>query len=488
MLQRRIGWYLVLLATGSQSLCAQTTSAFPHLAFTQAIFLTSPPDTTDRIVVIQQNGVALIFRNDSAVTSADTLLSITGDLSSTAGEEGLLGIAFDPSFETNGFFYVNYTAPSPLRTVVKRFTIPHATPNRADPSSGFTIIEINQPFTNHNGGMIAFGPDGYLYIGMGDGGSGGDPLNNAQDRSRLLGKMLRLDVRDTTSTMHYTIPPTNPYAVNTSGYREEIWAYGLRNPWRFSFDPSTGVLWAGDVGQDAYEEVDIIEKGKNYGWRIMEGMHCYNPSSGCDTTGLSLPVTEYSHSFGDAIVGGYVYRGQRRPDLRGMYLYGDYESGRIWLLQYDAGVVRVDSIFLELGEALSSFGVDKHQELYFVKYTSSPGDAIARLQDLSVVSVGRNPQMPEGYALDQNYPNPFNPVTIIRFTVGGVRGQGLGVSDVSLIVYDVLGRKVAALVNERKVPGSYEVSFDASRLTSGVYFYRLTAGSFVQTRKMVVIK
>jgi glucose/arabinose dehydrogenase len=490
MFQRRFAWSFILLAAGSQIFCAQTESAFPHLAFTQAVFLTYTPDSTDRIVVIQQNGMALIFPNDSATTYADTLLSITPALSSTVGEEGFLGIAFDPGFASNGYFYVNYTAPSPLRTVVKRFTVPPTTPNHADPTSGFTIIEINQPFTNHNGGMLAFGPDSCLYIGMGDGGSGGDPLNNAQNRTQLLGKILRIDVRDTTPTTHYTIPSNNPYVGNANGYREEIWAFGLRNPWRFSFDAATGKLWAGDVGQDTYEEVDIIERGMNYGWRMMEGMHCFNPSSGCDTTGLTLPVVEYDHSLGDAIVGGYVYRGDRRPDLRGMYLYGDYESGRVWLLRYDAGMVMADSVFLNFNTLLSSFGVDKHQELYVLKYSNSPSDAIAIFKPLSSVSVGngRENLVPWNSSLAQNYPNPFNPLTTITYTVGRFRDWELGASHVTLAVYDLLGREVATLVDERKPPGTYQITFDASHLASGVYVYRLSSPSFVQSRTLLLIK
>jgi hypothetical protein len=228
----------------------------------------------------------------------------------------------------------------------------------------------------------------------------------------------------------------------------------------------------------------------NYGWRMMEGMHCFNPSSGCDTTGLTLPVVEYDHSLGDAIVGGYVYRGDRRPDLRGLYFYGDYESGRVWLLRYDAGMVMADSVFLNFNTLLSSFGVDKHQELYALKYSSSPSDAIAIFKPLSSVSVGngRENLVPWHSSLAQNYPNPFNPLTTITYTVGRFRDWGLGASHVTLAVYDLLGREVATLVDERKQPGTYQITFDASQLASGVYVYRLSSPSFEQSRTLLLIK
>ncbi|HEY5133608.1 MAG TPA: PQQ-dependent sugar dehydrogenase, partial [Candidatus Krumholzibacteriaceae bacterium] len=295
----------------------QLVNAYPNLSLSKPVYLTSCGDGSDRVFVVQQTGIIAVFPNDSTAASSKTFLDVSLRLSSSGGEEGLLGLAFHPDYAQNGYFYIDYTAPNPLRTVVARYKVRADDPDTADPSSEFKIIEIPQPFTNHNGGMLAFGPDGYLYIGMGDGGSGGDPQNNAQDRTKLLGKILRIDVNDTTATTHYVIPPDNPYANDTGGLKKEIWAYGLRNPWRFSFDTATGALWAGDVGQDAVEEIDIIRDGRNYGWRIMEGTHCYNPPTACDTTGLTPPIKEYLHPVGEAITGGYIYHGLRRPDLVG---------------------------------------------------------------------------------------------------------------------------------------------------------------------------
>jgi glucose/arabinose dehydrogenase len=482
-MRRIIELMLILLLTEGTLHSQEIVEAFPHLAFRQPIFLTYAPDGTDRIFVAQQDGIIKVFLNDSTATIADTLVNLSTSLSSSNGEEGLLGLAFDPDFTLNGRFYVNYTAPSPLRTVVRRFTIPSATPNAADPASGFIIIEIDQPFTNHNGGMITFGPDGYFYIGMGDGGSGGDPLNNAQDRTKLLGKILRIDVRDTTPTTHYVIPPDNPFVGNSSGYREEIWAYGLRNPWRFSFDPATGQLWAGDVGQNSWEEVDLIERGKNYGWRIMEGFHCYTPSSGCDTTGLTLPIVEYSHSFGIAVTGGYVYRGSARPDLIGAYLYGDYGSGRIWMSRYDNATLTKDSLLLQFPRSISSFGADSHQELYIVSYDTSANNKIYRFARSDAVSVDKEAQSTvlPGYSLKQNYPNPFNGISNFGFSIADF-------SHVSLKIFDVLGQKVATLVSDNKPAGTYTVQFDASGLASGIYFYRLRTERFISTKKLILLK
>jgi len=480
---RRVETMLIIVLVGRPLFSQQVIDAFPNLSFHQPTFLTYATDDSNRIFVAQQDGVILVFPNDSSAAVADTFLNLSNFLSSSGGEEGLLGLAFDPAFALNGFFYVDFTAPAPLRTVVKRFTVPAATPNRADASSGFPIIEIAQPYSNHNGGMLAFGPDGYFYIGMGDGGSSGDPLNNAQDRTKLLGKILRIDVRDTTSISHYTIPPDNPFAGNSTGFREEIWAYGLRNPWRFSFDPVTGQLWVGDVGQNQWEEVDLIERGKNYGWSIMEATHCYNPATGCDTTGLTLPITEYSHSLGSSVTGGYIYRGAARPDLTGAYVYGDFGSGRIWMLKYVNGTLITDSLLLQIPHNISSFGVDSRQELYIVTYSTSTTNKIYRFSGGPTVSVERKSReaAQRDFSLGQNYANPFNPTTKIQFTI--VNRQLTIVK-----VYDVLGSEVATLVNEVKEPGTYTVQFEGRNLASGVYFYRLITGKYAETRRMLLLR
>jgi glucose/arabinose dehydrogenase len=294
----------------------------------------------------------------------------------SGGERGLLGLAFHPRYAENGFFFVNYTDMNG-HTVVARYRV-SADPNRADSSTRKQILFIEQPFANHNGGEVRFGPDGYLYIGMGDGGSGGDPGNRAQNLAVLLGKMLRIDIDNGDP---YAIPPSNPFAGNSSA-RPEIWASGMRNPWRFSFDRHSGDLWIADVGQGAWEEVDFQPAtsigGENYGWRRMEGTHCFNPSSTCNPGNLVLPLIEYDHSGGAcSVTGGYVYRGARHPRLQGMYLYGDFCNGRIWgAVRNSAGEVTVRDLS-DTAFSISAFGEDVNGELYLADY----GGAVYRIAD-----------------------------------------------------------------------------------------------------------
>jgi glucose/arabinose dehydrogenase len=340
--------------------------AFPHLKFVRPLDLQHPEDGTNRLFVVEQSGRIYTFPNDPAVKSTKVFLDIRDRITNAGNEEGLLGLAFHPSFRSNGWLFVNYTADHPLRSVIARFTVRPDNPDAADPASEKIIMEYAQPFENHNGGQLAFGPDGYLYIGTGDGGSAGDPFGNGQSLRTPLGKILRIDVNTSTVKLPYAIPPDNPFT--REGQRGEIWAYGLRNVWRFSFDPPTGRLWAADVGQDEIEEVDIIEKGKNYGWNIMEGNSCFRPSSGCDTTGLTPPVWQYTHALGVSVTGGYVYRGSRRPELQGAYIYSDYGSGRIWSLRYD-GPGRVTNTELLVSHLpITSFGVDAASELYLCSF------------------------------------------------------------------------------------------------------------------------
>lgn len=291
-------------------------------------------------------------------------------LPDTTTEEGLIGVVFAPDFVMSGRFYVHYTAPGdvflpqrhrPRKSVIARY---HGDVNSADPASHETILEVQDPFPNHNGGGMAFGPDGYLYLSIGDGGSGGDPLGNAQNLSELFGKILRIDV----SGAGYTVPADNPF-VGVAGARAEIWAYGLRNPWRFSFDRDTGILWAGDVGQNLREEIDIIQRGGNYGWNILEGSQCYNADS-CDSAGTIPPVAEYSHDQGCAVTGGFVYRGQEMPELQGWYVYGDYCTGTVWGLAADGPPGRQPVRLANTGLEISSFGESLDGEIYIVGFQS----------------------------------------------------------------------------------------------------------------------
>ena len=340
---------------------------FPNLSFTRPVFLTYPNDDTNRLFVVLQQGQIMVFPNKQD-TQATVFLAIDEKVNDDGNEEGLLGLAFDPDYKSNGYFYVYYTANSPRRSVISRFSVSDNDPNKANTSSELVIMEVPQPYSNHNGGMMAFGPDRMLYIGLGDGGSGGDPHGNGQNRNVLLGKILRIDISKSSRSEKYRIPPDNPF-VGQENSRGEIWAYGLRNPWRFSFDRVTNMLWAADVGQDSLEEVDIIEKGANYGWNIMEGSLCYPlPTSNCNKEGLKLPVAQYTHADGCSITGGYVYRGSKLRSLYGAYIYGDFCSGKIWGLRYDGSKVVEHMELIDSNMQISSFGEDQAGELYVLSF------------------------------------------------------------------------------------------------------------------------
>ena len=336
--------------------------AFPNLQFRDPVGIYAAGDQSNRLFVVEQAGVIKVFENNESVNAASIFLNIS-DRVTSGGELGLLGLAFPRQFNESEFFYVYYTTDNPLRSVVSRFSVSQTDKNKADVNSEKILLQVEQPFPNHKGGEISFGPDGYLYIGLGDGGGAGDPLGNGQNRSTLLGKILRIDVNSASVSLNYSIPRDNPFVGNNRGFREEIYAYGLRNPWRFSVDSVTGRLWVGDVGQDRIEEVDIVKSGGNYGWNIMEGRLCYSPPSGCNQTGLSPPIWEYNHTLGDAVIGGFVYRGAVFPDLAGTYVYGDYGSGKIWGLRYD-GTNSTNSELAATGVHITSFGLDQKGELY----------------------------------------------------------------------------------------------------------------------------
>ena len=333
---------------------------FPSLTFRHLTNLVQPDDGGDRLYVTEQEGLILAFPNDRQVEEADIFLDIRDRVIDTNREEGLLGLAFDPDYRSNGLFYVYYSADGPRRSIVSRFSASESDPNVADPDSEFIIMEIPQPNPNHNGGQLAFGPDGYLYISLGDGGVDDDPRGDGQNKSTLLGSILRIDVRGGAPLA----PPDNPF-VGVAGAHDEIWAYGFRNPWRFSFDDPTGQLWVGDVGNRLWEEIDLVKKGLNYGWNIMEATHCLEPAVDCDKAGLELPVWEYDHKSGDcAITGGYVYRGRDTPSLLGAYVYGDFCSGRIWALRYDGQVVIEQMLLVDSDLFIASFGQDQASNLY----------------------------------------------------------------------------------------------------------------------------
>jgi len=335
--------------------------------FNTPLGLENAGDASNRLFVVEQPGTIRIIQNGNVLPTP--FLDITSKVTS-GGETGLLGVTFHPNFMQNPRFYVNYTrtVSGQLQTVISEFKTSTGNPNLADTSTERILLTVNQPFTNHNAGQLAFGPDGMLYFGLGDGGSGGDPMGNGQNTNVLLGKMLRIDVDHTTGNLPYAIPADNPF-VNGGG-APEIWAYGLRNPWRFSFDQPTGRQFVADVGQDAYEEIDIVTKGNNYGWNVMEGTHCYNPSTGCNMTGLTLPITDYAHSEGVTVIGGYVYHGSLLTGFQNVYIFGDFSNGKIWSLTESNGSW-TRTLLLTTGVNISSFGRDESGELYAVDYSGN---------------------------------------------------------------------------------------------------------------------
>ncbi|MGQ0703639.1 MAG: PQQ-dependent sugar dehydrogenase [Gemmatimonadales bacterium] len=326
------------------------------------LFLTSAPGDATRLFIVEKGGRIRIIRNGTLLTTP--FLDLTAQVSQ-GGEQGLLGLAFHPGYATNGRFIVHYTnLGGDTRISVFRVS---ADPDRADAGSEQVILAADQPFSNHNGGMIVFGPDGKLYIGLGDGGSGGDPQGNGQNPNTLLGKILRLAVNDAGQA---SVPPDNPFA-GQGGARGEIWSYGLRNPWRFSFDRQTGDLYIGDVGQNAREEINASTgpqpgRGVNYGWNTMEGTLCFQPSANCNRAGLTLPVLEYGHSQGCSVTGGYVYRGSAIPALQGHYFYADFCEGWVRSFRLSEGMAAElrEWTTLRPGGQLPSFGEDGAGELY----------------------------------------------------------------------------------------------------------------------------
>ena len=330
------------------------------------------PDAGDSVFVAEQDGRVYVLHEGGE----SLLLDLRARVSRAGNEEGLLSVALDPQFAANGWLWLYYSVdrsadPGPRRTRLSRFSVDaERDPLAADADSELAILEVEQPYSNHNGGAIRFGPDGMLYLGLGDGGSGGDPRGNGQNLETLLGSIIRIDVRDASAAEPYGIPPDNPF-MDTPGARGEIWAHGLRNPWRMAFD-SAGRLWVGDVGQRALEEIDVVERGGNYGWNRLEGTRCFRPSSGCDREGATPPVAEYGRSLGCSVTGGVVYEGLDAPSLAGSYLFADYCSGRVWALAPDSGSV---SEVARSPRQVASFGTDAQGEVYLLTF----GGAILRI-------------------------------------------------------------------------------------------------------------
>ena len=351
--------------------------AFPRLTFRRPIYLAHAGDGSNRLFVLEQQGRVRVFENRRDVESAAVFLDLRDQVRMRHNEEGLLALAFHPEYRKNGRLFVHYSASEPRRGVLSEFRVDPENPDRADPASERVILEVEQPWGNHNGSTVLFGPDGYLYVSLGDGGAANDPLGSGQDLATLLGTILRIDVDRQDPGLGYAIPADNPF-VERRGARGEIWAYGLRNIWRMSFDRKTGDLWGGDVGQNAWEEIDLLVKGGNYGWNIREGAHPFRPGEAEDP--MIDPVVEYPQRQGRQIVGlsvtgGYVYRGREIPALYGAYVYGDYVTGRIWALRYDQGRLTEHREVFRRPPAISisSFGEDEAGELYLCSFDRLDG-------------------------------------------------------------------------------------------------------------------
>jgi quinoprotein glucose dehydrogenase len=376
---------LIVLAVGATAHAQVTETqlpiepykAFPKLKFNRPIIVDHAGDGSGRLFVASQLGVVHVFPKDAGAETTQIFMDISDRVvyKDRENEEGFLGMTFHPKYTENGEFFVYYTTTeAPHTSVISRFRVSKDNPDQADPTFEEELMRIDQPFWNHNGGTIVFGPDGYLYVGLGDGGKANDPMGNGQNLKTLLGSILRIDVDNKDPGKNYAVPKDNPFVEQPEGARGEIWAYGLRNVWRMSFDRANGTFWAADVGQDIWEEIDIIVRGGNYGWNLREGMHKFGPSGAEASAELIDPIWEYHHDIGKSITGGFVYRGKALPELVGCYLYADYITGRLWALNYDyeAGKV-VANYALDSSDNLPvmSIGEDQDGEPY---YTVTFGD------------------------------------------------------------------------------------------------------------------
>ncbi len=444
---------LTLLFAIIGSINAQTfTTELFKSGFNNPINLQNAGD--ERLFVVEQAGRIKILNPDASVNS-QLFLDLTSIVSS-GGERGLLGLAFHPDYANNGYFYVDYSN-SAGNNQISRFSVSTTNPNVADPNSEFPLLTINQPFSNHNGGCIAFGPDGYLYISSGDGGSGGDPGNRAQNNTLLLGKLLRIDIDNTSGNLNYSIPTDNPFADDTSNLRKEIWAFGLRNAWKFSFDFTANNIWIGDVGQGSWEEINrqpIASAGLNYGWRCYEGNQAFNTTGCPPPADLIFPIGEYPQVGGNcsSVTGGYVYRGSIYSDIAGLYFFADYCRGFI-------GTITADGTLVNHGNFnngnWSSFGEDINKELYIVNAGGSiykiAGGVLATEENILQNSISM-------------VPNPSSGSVSLR-----IQNDALN----SIQIIDLKG---SILYSEENINAS-EKNLDISNFSNGLYFVRLVTES-----------
>jgi len=427
--------------------------------------LTQPVDVAhagdSRLFVVQQNGRIKIVNSNGTVNSTDFLNIST--LTTSSGERGLLGLAFHPEYSTNGFFFVNYTRTSDGATVIARYTVSSTNPDVANASSAIILLTITQDFSNHNGGCLRFGPDGLLYIGMGDGGSGGDPNNRAQDINSLLGKMLRIDVDNGTP---YSSPATNPYAGATPG-ADEIFFVGMRNPWKFSFDILNGNMWIADVGQNATEEINRVNApltpGLNMGWRCYEGNNTYNTSGCGSAANYFFPIVTYPLSGGNcSVVGGYVYRGTNFPSFSGKYIFGDYCSGKIGYIDAATGG-NITWTTSQIVSSLATFGEDVNGELYVA--SRSAGTLMKLIDPLSV-----NDNHLNKYSI---YPNPVNDILTIK------SNQSEKINHIEM--FDMSGKSIQII----DIMRDDETLIDMKSLTDGIYLLQLSTSNGIDNHKII---
>lgn len=487
---------LVLSSYGFLQAQYGLVEAFPNISFDKPVLFTYSPDQTNRVFVVEQGGRILVFPNNPDVIPEEVqiFLDITGKLPDgvpSYAEYGLLGLAFHPDFANNGSFFVNYvTTQGGIKTHISKYQVSESDPDAADPASETILLEIDQILENHNAGMLTFGNDGYLYASLGDGGweypnGEPDPGKTAQDLTKLLGSILRLDVDNPADGLAYGIPPDNPFAGNQQGYREEIFAYGFRNPWRFNIDHVTGKIWVGDVGLSSWEEVNIVESGKNYGWSQTEGFDC-RPGVNCDVTKYEPPVYAYENGVvGCSITGGAVYRGLSRPELTGKYIYADWCEGKIWSLEDNGDGSFTNTLLTDEDFRIPSFGLDASHELYIVSLDFVNATKIYKFQPLTT-SVAESGRQAKSFALLPNYPNPFNPSTSIPYRFENE-------ADYELAIYDMTGRQVRLLERGHKAPGAYTLVWNGLNdngepVGSGVYTIRLRIGNRQVLRKVTLLK
>jgi glucose/arabinose dehydrogenase len=443
------------------------------------------PDGSNRMLVLEQRGRLWIF-NPQSPSKTRLFWDGRGIVSPNGCEDGLLGCAFDPNFAINHYVYLNYTTGSDPQwfSHIIRYECSTAKPDTIIPSSAYEILTITQPAgrCNHKGGCLQFGNDGYLYASFGDGGSGGDPDKNGQNKSVLFGKILRLDVDHETDGKHYAIPANNPFAGNTQGFKEEIYSYGMRNTWKFSFDRPIGTLWAGDVGQDAYEEIDTIINGGNYGWNIMEGFHCY-PSGlfECDSTGLIPPIWEYPHNGNSvAITGGFIYHGNSMPVLAEKYIYGDYVMGKIWALTYGNSRPVMNQLLIDKASpviAISSFAEDQANEIYVLGYNTG------KIYKLISNAAVRNISSGKDFSLsaDRTLLDDLHQSANIHFILPQSE-------HITLSLIGEAGQEIQRLVDLNMDGGEHTYQLNLRPFANGMYFVRLIGSSGTLVQKISVMK